>query len=65
MQFNKYVIPAHVDTWNGCIKYNECFNPCQVSLVPKNEANTLVTSHATKADTGYLVELAKEVKTFF
>lgn len=33
----------------------------QVSLVPKNEANTLVTAHATKADPGYLVELAKEV----
>ena len=29
--------------------------------MPRSE-NTLVTSHATKADPGYLVELAKEVR---
>ena len=32
----------------------------QVALVPRSE-KALVTSHATKADPGYLVELAKEV----
>lgn len=34
----------------------------QVSLVPRNETNTLVTAHSVKSpDPHYLVELAKEV----